>query len=125
MSLTKLVYKPDSKSADEFLIIVNPDNYKKWKDGDLLPHSSIPLADVVDSFQVFHTQQGSQGILHSPSHQQLDNVFGTHKDVDVVKFMLEHAKEQAGTLHEEKIGTKNAGRGSMAIDTRGKDLHGV
>lgn len=77
------------------------------------------------AFQVFHTQQGSQGILHHPSHQQLDNVFGTHKDIDVVKFMLEHAKEQPGTFHEDKIATTNAGRGSMGIDTRGKDLRGV
>ncbi|PPQ70439.1 hypothetical protein CVT26_013933 [Gymnopilus dilepis] len=104
-NLTKLVYKPDSKSTDEYMIIVNPDSYKKWKEG---------------AFQVFHTQQGSQGILHHPSNQQLDNVFGTHKDVDVVKFLLDNAKELPGTFHEDKIATKNAVRGSMVIDTKGK-----
>jgi len=120
-NVTKLIYKPEPKSTDEYMIIVNPENFKKWKDGD----ETIPLADVVDSFQIFHTTQGSQGILQQPSHQQLDNDFGTHKDIDVVQFMLKNAKEQAGEIREFKSATGNATRGSSIVDTRGKDLRGI
>jgi hypothetical protein len=44
----KVVYKPDSQSTDEFMVIVNAEEYKKWIKGD----KTIPLADVVDSFDV-------------------------------------------------------------------------
>ncbi|KAJ7180396.1 ribosome maturation protein [Mycena crocata] len=87
---SKVIYKPDSQSTEEFTVIVNSEEYKKWKDGGL----TIPLADVVDSFQVFHSTQGAQGVLGKPSNQQLDTIFETHKDVDVVTIILEKGREQ-------------------------------
>ncbi|KAF8812205.1 DUF1960-domain-containing protein [Phlegmacium glaucopus] len=119
-SLTKVVYKPDSQSTDEFMIIVNPQELKKWKDGV----RTIPLADVVDSFTVFHSGQGSQGILRQPSKQQLDTVFGTHKDVDVVTFILNNGKEQHGDAIGSS-GTLNISRGSATVDSRSKGLSGI
>jgi len=109
-SLTKVIYKPDSQSTEEFMIFVNPQEFKKWKDGD----TTISLADVVDSFTVFHTGQGSQGILRRPSKQQLDTVFETHKDVDVVNFILTNGKEQAGEgiTFSGSTGSTNMARGS-------------
>ena len=91
-SLTKVIYKPDVNSTSEYVVIVNPEEYKKWKDGD----TSIPLAEVVDSFSVFWSTQGHQGHLGQPSKQQLDTDFGTHKDDEVVKHILEKGKSQAG-----------------------------
>ncbi|KAF7352533.1 SBDS domain-containing protein [Mycena venus] len=91
---SKVIYKPDSQSTEEFTVIVNSDEYKKWKDGDRFTLCTIPLAEVVDSFQVFWSAQGAQGVLGKPSNQQLDTVFETHKDVDVVTKILKEGRQQ-------------------------------
>jgi len=119
--VTKVVYKPDNQSTEEYILIVNRDEYKKWKAGD----GTIPLADVVDSFEIFHSTQGSQGKLGRASNQQLDNVFGTHKDIDAVQKLLE-----SGTLHASEgisasSGSTNVTRSSVLNDTRGKGLAGI
>ncbi|EGO02013.1 hypothetical protein SERLA73DRAFT_132746 [Serpula lacrymans var. lacrymans S7.3] len=117
-NVAKVVYKPDSQSTDEFIAVVNPEEFKKWKDGD----SSIPLASVVDSFEIFHSGQGSQGLLGRPSKQQLETVFGTSKDVDVMTIVLQKGREQAGEGFSG--GTFSSAKGSM-LDTRGKGLTGI
>jgi hypothetical protein len=66
-SFNKVIYKPDVHSPDTFQVIVEDSVvYKKWKDGD----KTIPLTDIVDSFQVFHSDQGTQGLLGQASKQQ-------------------------------------------------------
>jgi len=121
-TVTRVIYKPDSQATDEYIVIVNPDEYKKYKDGD----TTIPLADVVDSFKILHSGQGNQGILGTASNQQLDTVFGTHKDVDVVTIILEKGKVQASEgVGSTSSGNTNAARGSIGIDSRGKGLSGV
>ncbi|PCH40850.1 DUF1960-domain-containing protein [Wolfiporia cocos MD-104 SS10] len=119
--ITKVVYKPDSQSTDEYTVVVNPSEYKKWLEGA----TTIPLADVVDSFQVFFSNQGAQGILGTPSRQQLENEFGTSKDVDVIEQILRKGQEQSGKGVTSGIVGQNAGKGSAVIDTRGKSLSGV
>lgn len=76
----------------------------------LHPSRTIPLADVVDSFDVFHTGQGAQGIMGRPSKQQLDTVFGSHTDTDVVLQILEKGQLQASGefFPPESSGTANA-----------------
>ncbi|THH19482.1 hypothetical protein EW146_g1686 [Bondarzewia mesenterica] len=114
-SLTKVVYKPDNNATDVFMIIVNPVEYKKWKEGD----TTIPLVEVVDSFEVLHSGQGSQGLLGKPSKQELDTVFGTHVDTEVVTQILQKGKEEAGEgLSSTKWGSKNDSRGSGALDMK-------
>ncbi|RXW23143.1 hypothetical protein EST38_g2698 [Candolleomyces aberdarensis] len=93
-SVTKVIYKPDSQSTEEYTVIVDPS--EKWKAGD----TTIPLTEVVDSFNVYHSAQGSQGLLNTPSNQQLDTVFGTHKDIDVVTKILKDGREQRGELDD-------------------------
>jgi len=115
-SFTKVVYKPDPNSSDVFLVIVNPVEYKKWKDGD----RTVPLIEVVDSFEVLSSNQGPQGLLGRPSKQELDNVFGTHADVDVIQQILEKGKEEAGeSIASGKWGSKNDSKGSAFLDSRG------
>ncbi|RXW24677.1 hypothetical protein EST38_g1187 [Candolleomyces aberdarensis] len=111
-SLTKVIYKPDSQSTEEYTVIVNPAEYKKWKSGD----KTIPLTEVVDSFSVYHSTQGSQGLLGKPSKQQLDNTFGTHKDIDVVTKILEDGREQKGELASNGFTNPNLSRGSGAAE---------
>ncbi|KAG2155052.1 DUF1960-domain-containing protein [Suillus bovinus] len=120
-SLTKVVYKPDTQSTDEFTVIVNPTEYKKWKAGD----RTIPLAEVVDSFKVFYSNQGAQGILGTPSKQQLDTVFGTTKDVDVMTQILEKGKDQPGNGFTSGTASTNVARGSFTIDNKGKGMSGI
>ncbi|KAI0340901.1 DUF1960-domain-containing protein [Trametopsis cervina] len=120
-SLTKVVYKPSTQSTDEFTVIVNSDEFKSWKEGG----DTIPLTEVVDSFQVFFSNQGTQGILGQASNQQLDNVFGSHKDIDVVQQILEKGTAQHGEgIRSGNFGATNAGIGSISVDTRGKGLRG-
>ncbi|KAF9266347.1 DUF1960-domain-containing protein [Marasmius fiardii PR-910] len=135
-TLTKVIYKPDTQSTEEYTIIVNPEEvrpprqlfsfailtdffgriqYKKWKAGD----TTIAIAEVVDSFSVFHSNQGAQGILGQASKQQLENTFGSSKDIDVVQKILESGKSQTGKISEKTFQT-TAAKGSAVIDTRGK-----
>ncbi|UZJ54138.1 hypothetical protein CBS101457_003458 [Exobasidium rhododendri] len=113
-SFSKVVYKPDHTSGDIFQVIVNAAEYQKWKDGD----KTIPLAEVVDAFEIFITGQGAQGIMGRPSKQQLDSAFGTHNDTDVVTQILEKgdmqsasSKDGFSTTNDSKSGTTGAGGG--------------
>lgn len=103
----KVVFKPDSQSTDEFMVIVNAEEYKKWIKGD----KTIPLADVVDSFDVFHTGTGAQGIMGRPSKQLLDTVFDSHKDVDVVTHILERGQLQQASQKDAYSTTNDAKQG--------------
>ena len=78
---------------------------------------------LYEAFTVFHSGQGAQGILLKPSQQQLDTVFGTHKDVDVVTFILNNGKSQHGGAISSS-GTLNIARGSAVVD-RSKGLTGI
>jgi len=63
-------------------------------------------------------------LLQKASQQQLDTVFGTHKDVEVVEFILKNGKE----LHGDAIGSSgslNISRGSAVVDTYHKGLSGI
>ncbi|KAH9965757.1 hypothetical protein BC827DRAFT_1179634 [Russula dissimulans] len=109
-SITKVIYKPDPNASDVYLVIVNPVEYKKWKDG----------VEVVESFEVLSSNQGPQGLLRRPSKQELDNEFGTHVDVDVVQQILEKGKEEAGeSIASGKWGSKNDSKGGAFLDNRG------
>jgi len=119
-SITKVIYKPDSQSSDEYICVVNPSELKKWKEGD----TTIPLTAVVDSFQVFFSNQGNQGLLGKASKQQLENTFGTSVDVEVIKFMLKNGREQAGDALSNGSANTNLGKGSL-IDNKGRGTSGV
>lgn len=115
-SVAKVVYKPDPNASDVFLVVVDPVEFKKWRDGD----KTIPLVDVVDAFEILSSNQGPQGLLRRPSKQELDNVFGTHDDVDVIKHILEKGKEEAAeSLASGKYGSKNDSKGTAFLDSRG------
>ncbi|KAF0021343.1 hypothetical protein F2P81_026404 [Scophthalmus maximus] len=121
-SLSKVIYKPDSQSTDEYVVVVDTEEYKKWLAGD----TTIPLAEVVDSFEVLHSGQGPQGILGKPSNQQLDTIFGTSKDIDVVTKILKEGRHQVTEgVKNSTFGTTNATRGSAVIDTKGKNSSGI
>ena len=77
------------------------------------------------AFDVLYSTQGSQELLGKPSNQQLDNDFGTHKDVDVITQVLQKGKlETGGGINTSNFGT-NVAKGSFTVDTRGKTLTGI
>ncbi|KAF8076668.1 DUF1960-domain-containing protein [Lyophyllum atratum] len=104
-ALTKVVYKPDQASTDEYTLIVNPDEYKRWKAGE-----------VVDSFNVFHSNQGHQGLLGTPSKQQLDTHFDTHNETEVVKIVLGKGEMKASDRIESGTAQMNPARGRGGVD---------
>lgn len=93
MTLGELIYTPHDKvkSSD------HPHTMVLMVDSEMLPKykkdPSIPLADVVDSFEILkYDNAGKSGTKGKPSKQELEDVFGTTRDDDIVKFMLEHGK---------------------------------
>ncbi|KAJ7094498.1 DUF1960-domain-containing protein [Mycena belliarum] len=102
---SKVLYKPDPQSTDEYTIIVNTEEYLKWKDG---------------AFEVFFSAQGAQGVLGKASHQQLDTTFGTHKDVDVVAAILKDGRPQGteGVASNAFTGS-NPSRGAAGLGGAG------
>lgn len=81
---------------------------------------------LFSAFEIFHSSQGSQGYLGRPSKQQLENTFGTCKDVDVVQLLLQKGKEQSGEgFHSGGSFSMNATRGSATLDSKGKGSSGI
>ncbi|CAO1630172.1 unnamed protein product [Parajaminaea phylloscopi] len=114
-TLQKVIYKVDVNATDIYHVIVaDGPTYDKWKGGD----KTIPLTDVVDSFQVFSTTQGAQGIMGHPSKQQLENDFGTHKDVDVVTQILEKGDLQSAT-HKDGYSSTNDSKNNVNVVSAG------
>ena len=75
---------------------------------------------LTTAFQILSSNNGPQGLLRHPSKQELDNVFGTNVDVEVVEQILEKGGEQAGeSLASGQGGSKNDSRGSAFLDSRG------
>ena len=77
------------------------------------------------AFQVFHTNQGTQGILGKPSKQQLDNTFSTHNIDEVIAIVLQQGVAQASDAIQSHFGTMNVARGSQVLSTKSKGLTGI
>ena len=100
MPLEQILYTPKSgTSANEhpntFVLMVNDDQYAKYRAGD----KTIPLAAIVDSFQVFKFEKpGNQGQMLTPSKSELTSAFGTANETAVVEYMLEHGEPHSRHL---------------------------
>ncbi|EGG07185.1 uncharacterized protein MELLADRAFT_86012 [Melampsora larici-populina 98AG31] len=117
-TINKVIYKPDSMSTDEFIAIISDvPAYKKWlgTEGD----KSIPLVEIVDSFDVFHSGQGAQGLLNRPSKQELETVFGTSNDTEVITIVLEKGRLESSDGQPLKFASKNDNRGGSNNINRG------
>ncbi|CDZ98770.1 Ribosome maturation protein SBDS, N-terminal [Phaffia rhodozyma] len=107
-ALSKVIYEPEAKATDCFVIFVNVEEYKKWKAGD----TSIPLVEVVDAFDIFFSNQGPTGKLGKASKQQLENVFGTAKDIDAAEKLLKLGSVQSGApLNSNNYNSTNSSNG--------------
>lgn len=102
--LTRVIYKADPMSTDEYIVIVNSEAYVSWRNGD----KTIPLADVVESFQIMTSGQGQQGIMGQVSKQQMHAVFGTTKEDEAIVKLLEQGTMQAGSLKPNDKSSRNS-----------------
>ncbi|KZS94091.1 DUF1960-domain-containing protein [Sistotremastrum niveocremeum HHB9708] len=116
----KVVYKPDTQSTDEYIVFVNQAEMLT-----ICAPSSIPLALIVDAFDIFHSGQGAQGHLGRISKQTLETVFGTKHEDEAVKVVLEKGTIQASEgVQKSGTSSKNDSHGSQFVDTRGGGLRG-
>ncbi|WFD20794.1 peroxisome-assembly ATPase [Malassezia caprae] len=119
-NISKVIFKNDPMSTDEYIVIVNPETYVSWRNGD----KTIPLADVVDSFQIFSSGQGSQGIMGQLSKQELHTVFGTSNADDAIVKVLEEGTLQAGTLRGNDNSGRNQSNAGANITSLGNNMGG-
>ncbi|WFD24471.1 peroxisome-assembly ATPase [Malassezia equina] len=94
--------------------------YVSWRNGD----KTIPLADVVDSFQILSSGQGSQGIMGQLSKQELHAVFGTTNTDDAIIKVLEQGTLQAGTLRGHDNSGRNQGNAGANMTSQGNNMGG-
>ncbi|ORX90197.1 DUF1960-domain-containing protein [Basidiobolus meristosporus CBS 931.73] len=82
----QIVFADKEKSDSEFVVFINSDIYSKWRSD-----KSISITDVVQTFNVYITRSGGHtGVSETPSHQELDTVFGTSNNTAVVEHILKH-----------------------------------
>ncbi|CAE6439850.1 hypothetical protein LNV47_25020 [Paucibacter sp. DJ4R-1] len=118
--VTICIYKPSTQSTEEYMIVVNPEEYKKYKDGD----TSVALALIVDSFNVFHSSTGHTGQWGKASKQQLESVFNTKHEEEAVKQILDKGVSKTGQGFASKVGDTNLARGSGAVNVGGAGGNG-
>lgn len=81
------------------MLVSDASALQKWRDGD----KTVPLVEIVDSFDVFHTGQGAQGLLGRASKQHLDSVFGTSKVRPALLLSSRFSGSMATTLDRTSI----------------------
>jgi len=97
---TKVFYK--AKSNDFVVIVDSAEAVATYR-----KHSSTPLVDVVDSYDIFVTHKhGAQGVLDRASHSQIENEFGSSKAEDAIEKILRDGQVQQ-TKGPEKFGSTN------------------
>ncbi|KAI9794525.1 MAG: hypothetical protein M1835_006532 [Candelina submexicana] len=99
---SKVHYK--GKEEDFIVMVDDIQAVQDWR-----KDKSIPLAQVVSGWKVFVTHKhGAQGVLDAASNQTLENEFGTHKDEEVVKVILEKGELQETQTHERTGSTNDS-----------------
>ncbi|CEL59792.1 hypothetical protein RSOLAG1IB_03726 [Rhizoctonia solani AG-1 IB] len=117
--VTIAIYKPNTQSTEEFMIVVNPDEYKKLINVLISLDTSVALALIVDSFDVFHSSTGHTGKWGKASKQQLESVFGTARDDEVVQQILNKGVSKTSSTFASKTGDTNMSQGSGEVRVSG------
>ncbi|KAH7394499.1 RNA binding protein-like protein [Pyrenochaeta sp. MPI-SDFR-AT-0127] len=103
---TQVFYK--GSNGDVFTVFVESEEIvKKWKSD-----SSIPLTQVVAGWKILVPEHGKQGVLNTASNSQLENEFGTTKEEEIVKKILQSGEVQTSE-NSERQGNTNDSKGPM------------
>ncbi|KAF2793482.1 putative RNA binding protein [Melanomma pulvis-pyrius CBS 109.77] len=105
---TKVHYKG---TEDDFVVFVEGAKIlEEWKSD-----KSIPLAQVVGGWKIFVTHKhGVQGIHDEASNGALESEFGTHKEEEVIKQILEKGTVQESENRERQGDTNITKGGTVA-----------
>ena len=94
-SLMQVVFRPEvhpsqSHHPPEFLVLVEEENYLKWK----LDPSAVPLISVLASSKdpVAVINHGQNGLRSKPSKQELADNLGSEDSFVAAEFILKHGK---------------------------------
>ena len=94
----RVFYSDKQKGHDQFFVYAHEDMIHKWRKGThaLMPHNidkTIPLVDVVDSFEIFDvTNGGATGKAVRPTLSALSNTFQTSDINEIIPKILETGK---------------------------------
>lgn len=105
MPTQKLTYTPHHTKANDhpntMVLLVDEEAFDKYVAGD----KTIPLAEVVDSFDVMKfTNPGREGTLGKPSKAELEAAFGTSKAEDIAEFMINNGSIHGKSNNKSKKG---------------------
>lgn len=97
--LGQVVYTPNDVATSgennpTMVLMVDTNAYQQWR----ADKSSIAIANVVDSFEVLKYDSGRTGLLNKPSKAELQTMFNTTKQDQIVEFIMEH-----GELHHKAM----------------------
>lgn len=96
------------KGGEDFIVLADsPKAVQDW-----ISDRTIPMAQVISGFKIFTTHgHGLQGIMDTASKGQLEEHFGTSKEEEVIKEILEKGVVQESEV-KERHGDTNMSRGS-------------
>lgn len=90
MPLEQLVYTPtdlqtSQDNAPTFVVMVDDQMIKEYR-----KDKSIPLANVVESFEVFKYADGHgrSGKLMRPSKREIEDTFNTSNEDEVIEYII-------------------------------------
>ncbi|KAJ9100912.1 hypothetical protein QFC20_005328 [Naganishia adeliensis] len=81
-----------------YMVIVNEDEYKKWKGGD----KTIPIVQVVDGMLLFTSDTGVTGQWRTPSAGEVASDFDNYNPDGSVKEGVHDATKKAGDEEYEQ-----------------------
>ncbi|TPX37818.1 hypothetical protein SeMB42_g04388 [Synchytrium endobioticum] len=81
---TRVTYQDKHEGPHDFVLYAENGMVNKWR-----TDRTIPLVDVLQSFDIFITERGAQGVLSRASKADLHAQFGTEIAEDVIKTILE------------------------------------
>lgn len=91
------------------IIMVDDEMLQKYK-----KDKSIPLAQVVDSCDIHRFEAGKSGKLVTPFANELQETFGTTRDDEIVKFMLNNGTPHGKAFHKPPTTEHKARSGGAA-----------
>ncbi|ODV91670.1 hypothetical protein CANCADRAFT_23328 [Tortispora caseinolytica NRRL Y-17796] len=89
---------------DFMVIVIDKESLMEWR-----KDNSKPLVEVVANFTTFTTKGGgSQGIVGTASKMVLENEFGTSKEEEVLKHILQKGHYQQRPFAKTEMARKDS-----------------
>ncbi|KAJ3094534.1 hypothetical protein HDU97_007959 [Phlyctochytrium planicorne] len=94
-----------TQEKDTFYVIANKEELESYRGGD----TSIALANVVESYDIYESQSGgASGKSLRANHQRLSSCFNKDKEDDIMAFILKTGQVQPLPLDKHKLNHNSA-----------------